>query len=197
MLEPLTVSTQAKLIESKFVLKLKDYLSSLGCHLIKVSGHGWIPDAAAVWGDLACVFEAKADYAGYSGVRIGLAQALDGFIKGYKSYLVIPVSLLPHTTNFLPYLPQVGVITYSEEVGFSIVVEGLTPNQCNSLALEQLKKIGKIVSKAERYVTNSLTPDKNIKSRQHGSVKVKEFLYMRKGHLIKVKGYSRRKPHYT
>ena len=35
---------------------------------------------------------------------------------------------------------------------------------------------------------------KRKKARMHGSVKVKGFTYMRKGHRIHVAGYSRRKP---
>ena len=104
--------------------------------------------------DETCIYEVKPPYNG--DIRMGIMQAIGGLLFGYKSYLVVYEGFLPKVSIFLPFVPKIGVITYSLNYDFTINQEPeLLNNELKELATnlisESLKNDTKIWATKSRY----------------------------------------------
>lgn len=133
-----------------------------------------------------CCYEVKPDYASYDDLRRGIIQTVEGLIIGYKSYLVISINHLPEINMFLPCLPKIGVITYQTFI----------ENPDLQFNIEQEPE----ATQEYRYLIESLIITESNKIVKHKSsskgtkrIRVSEYEMRRKGKLIHVPGYLRKK----
>ena len=145
--------------ESIITKGLLAFLTSQGHIIIHASGVGWKQTSKVEWRPdvstlnpatgLITVYEAKNPQAGRGDTRSGFAQALDGFIDGYVSYVVLPVQCLSHAQRLRDHYP-VGLITYkleSEEIVFSTQWDGKIP----SLASEVTEKYKQLLTQVKAH----------------------------------------------
>ena len=146
------MTTITKENRRKFPLRLEDrdewdvvkalnrYLLSQNYALVRANGKSWYGDTAAFSPDKkqVSVYEVKNERARHTEVRGAFGQALDGFIDGYISFIVIPERCLLSAQRFRAFFP-VGVITYVvndsiTEFIFTTQWEGTIPSQVKEVA---------------------------------------------------------------
>ena len=113
-----------KILETVVVKALAKSLIAQGYKPLSIKPVGWRADAAyrEPTQNLEVVYEVKGPQAGRGDTRFAFAQALDGFIDGYLSYVVLPVQCIDYASRLREYYP-VGLITYrlvEEELVFTV-----------------------------------------------------------------------------
>ena len=179
-----------KLTHDNVVALLDDWLRAQDYTQVRVSNLHWIPDSAFLTPDkkLILVYEVKQPGVRYGALRHGLIQTLEGIIYGFKSYLVISRLQLSRIDKFLLFLPQLGIITYSDVGELSITKEAEIPLNAEKITYNLLN------SESTRKI---VLREKGKHTRRGTAVKVKNYSYTRAGKNVESPAYTRKKPNRT
>ena len=158
---------------------------------VKMYNSHWNPDLALIDENksLVTVYEIKPERTGYSDLRQGIVQSLEGFIYGCKSYLVINIAYVPDIEKILSLIPQIGLITYNHDGKFELSKEAEIPKECGIVASrfidsDNIIRLGPRTAK-RRY---------NRKRGKGGKILVQGCSYIRNGLVVRCPSHSRRRP---
>ncbi len=190
-----------KLTHSNIITRLNGWLRGQAFIQVKVSNLHWVPDSAFLNPSKTAIYiyEVKTPRTSYCYIRQGLIQALEGAVYGFVSYLVVSSLHLSEIDKLLPFLPQLGVITYSDSGDMSIVKEAEVPLNAEDITKKLLSasKTKRLIDR-EIIVSRSklrLTFTKKNKQKYRGiTVKVKAYSYIRKGKCVHSPAYTRKRP---
>lgn len=170
-----------------------DWVRSDGARA-RISRPHWIPDFSFVFQGIGSVYEVKPELINRSELRHGLVQALDGFMYGYKSYLIISDKYISEVNRYLPYFPQIGIISYSRDKDFTIVVEsGIPYNNIEASKNICLYTLSNVEKEDDFVIIGKSRNGKSKRGRPATAVKVDGYSYIKNGKTVTVPRYNRKK----